>query len=789
MAALCGLAAGWMAGLILFGTRSLGAPWLLAAGALGWLGVRLQAGPAHLVLLALSAGLLSAGGLGQLPVVHTARGGTARLTVDIERTACGVRSCWAEATLRACRDVDPDACVPPLSRVAISSHDELAVGARVAVLARMQPLFAFRNPTPAWSWPWPGVVATAVVADGIPARIERSAWLGSLLVRGRQRVRTAFVATLSPPHDGIARALLLGEGNAVDPELNDAIRCSGVSHVLAVSGMHVTVLAGAFVWLLRAVWLRSPLALWVEARRAGAALGAILAPLVAAFAGGAPSAWRAALMGTLSYGLVALGHRPNMLAVCAASTLFGMLMEPRDALHPGFVLSVLATSALLTLTDAGVGLRARVTESARVWLATAPFLVVAFGTLQVVSVAANVVLAPVGTALIPLVVLHGLSALWLDPLRGVSAALFETASGAFVVAARLASQLDPRFALPSPSALQGLCLATTAGLWLSRAPLRARLLGSAGLLVILLCEEARLRYPLRQNQARLTFVDVGQGDATLIETAAGEHALIDAGGAILGGPDPGARAVLPLLRALRIDRLKVVMLSHPHPDHYGGLEAILSQIDVDELWDTGQGCAEEASSAACALLTRARDRGTRIVRPDELCGRARHIGPLALRVISPCPGFDEGYGANDNSFVLRVEHGARSVLLTGDVECEAEARLVSDRADLRADVLKVGHHGSRTSTTQPFLAAVDPWLAVISAGRGNRFGHPHPDVIARLAQHRKHVLRLDEVGGVRVLSDGQTLVVHAFDERVALDFASAEGTREHQRDADDGARK
>ena len=161
----------------------------------------------------------------------------------------------------------------------------------------------------------------------------------------------------------------------------------------------------------------------------------------------------------------------------------------------------------------------------------------------------------------------------------------------------------------------------------------------------------------------MTFLDVGQGDAALLETA-GHAALIDAGGSIGGGPDPGALAVLPLLRARRITHLDWVVLSHPHPDHYGGLRAVLDSVSVGELWDTGQAEAEATDTAGpvAQLLASAREHGARVARTARaLCGREHTLGGARVRVLAPCPTFDLGRGANDNSFVLRVAHGARSI--------------------------------------------------------------------------------------------------------------------------------
>jgi competence protein ComEC len=265
------------------------------------------------------------------------------------------------------------------------------------------------------------------------------------------------------------------------------------------------------------------------------------------------------------------------------------------------------------------------------------------------------------------------------------------------------------------------------------------------------------------------FLDVGQGDAALVQTAEGATMLIDAGGSMEGGPDPGAASVLPVLSALRIARLDVVVMSHPHPDHYGGLQAVLEALPVAELWDTGQAEAE-GTQGAQRIVELARRRGARVRRPSELCGAPYVLGRARVSVLAPCPAFDEAYGANDNSFVLRLTHGKRSVLFTGDVETAAEARLAQAREPaLRSDVLKVAHHGSRTSSTELFLAAVEPALAVVSAGRANSFGHPHAEVEARLTQLAR-VLRTDRVGGVRLWSDGERVRVSAFDPGVAFEL-------------------
>ncbi|HWZ89097.1 MAG TPA: MBL fold metallo-hydrolase, partial [Polyangiaceae bacterium] len=256
--------------------------------------------------------------------------------------------------------------------------------------------------------------------------------------------------------------------------------------------------------------------------------------------------------------------------------------------------------------------------------------------------------------------------------------------------------------------------------------------------------------------------DVGQGDSNLVDLPNGTLLLIDGGGFVGSPVDPGKAVLLPVLRARRRSRVDIVVLSHPHPDHFTGLASALAEVDVGEFWDTGQGQAEGAGPVYAALLRSLRERGVPIRQPSELCGTVRHFGGASLRVLAPCPSFVPHRGANDNSIVISMEYGARRFLFMGDAEHEEELELLQTHAgDLSADYLKVGHHGSRTSTSEAFLSAVAPALATLSCGVRNRFGHPHLPTLERLAAHDVRTLRLDRSGSVIVTTDGRSLTARA----------------------------
>lgn len=267
---------------------------------------------------------------------------------------------------------------------------------------------------------------------------------------------------------------------------------------------------------------------------------------------------------------------------------------------------------------------------------------------------------------------------------------------------------------------------------------------------------------------RVTAVDVGQGDSLLIDLPDGALMLVDGGGFVGTGFNPGERVLEPLLRARRRGRIDVAVLSHPHPDHYLGLAAVLRAVEVGELWDSGQGEDEGAGPEYHAMLADLRRRGVPIRRPADLCGPPRPFGAAAVDVLGPCPEYEPHINPNDNSLVLRIRHGRRAVLLTGDAEAEQEARLLATRrAELAADLLKVGHHGSRTSTAPDFLEAVAPALAVMSCGVRNRFGHPHPNTLDTLARAGVPALRTDLMGSVIWTTDGEQTEL-----RVAAPFAA-----------------
>jgi competence protein ComEC len=282
-------------------------------------------------------------------------------------------------------------------------------------------------------------------------------------------------------------------------------------------------------------------------------------------------------------------------------------------------------------------------------------------------------------------------------------------------------------------------------LWLSG----RRLLGVLAFLAIVAWLALR---QLPDGRLHTYFLDVGQGDAILVQTPDGRQILID------GGPNPTAllnelSAVMPFW-----DRsLDLIVLTHPDGDHLTGLLAVLDRYQVARVLDTSQ-------TDAAPLAAAWRERLAKGHTPRTIAQRGARItlGDVMLTVLHPSSNSSTGAASDDNnhSVVLRIDYGPTSVLLTGDAESEAEADMIKAGLPLRADLLKIGHHGGNGSTSAPFLAAVAPRAAVIQVGADNSFGHPSREVLRRLTDARVEILRTDTNGRIEAVSDGRKLSVN-----------------------------
>jgi competence protein ComEC len=702
-----------------------------------------------------------------------------RVSGPVERQADAIRFVLAAS---AAGDLALDPPVPVL--VSLWHHgDEPAIlpGDRIEVLGLLRWPRGYRVPGAPDPETWAATRGVVALIGSDAARVEWSAGpeLEPWRLAGRVQRRLADrVSDVVGADGGALRALVTGDRGAMSEEETAWWRESGASHALAVSGLHLAVVALLAFSLVRRGWARVPaLALRVEPARAGALIGALLAVAYTVVTGASPSAVRAMWVVLVFCLGVVLDRRARLADALGAAAILVLIARPAALHDPSVQLSFAATAALgvavarrgRTGSIAGrviAALRATLTTSIFTWLATAPISAWHFGQIALAGPVANLVAVPAVELFALPVGLCGVVLAEVWPAGGaalvaLAALAIERVSSAL---ANLAAWVPALAVATGPVELCAWCAAAAAPLsWLRGWRRGAAAVAAAALAI---AASSWLWHgsiaPGRRTHLTAAFLDVGQGDAAVIELPGGGVWLIDAGGlaGTAHGSAPGREAVARYLAHRRISRLDLVILSHPHPDHFLGLIEVARAVAIDEVWLAAPPAAPELAH----LLEGLRARGTRVTSPP--LGTVWRQGGAALTVLAPVP-LDPGPAAadpvmseNDGSLVVRVELAGRRLLFTGDVEEEGEAALIARGVDLAADLVKAPHHGSRTSSGPALVAATSPRWVVISCGVLNRFGFPHPEVVARWRAAGAAILRTDQVGTVTatIEADGRMRV-------------------------------
>lgn len=581
-----------------------------------------------------------------------------------------------------------------------------------------------------------GIVGPPVASADCPA-----SWRAEL-DRARETLRGHLADSLGErPYAGVVRALAVGEQDAIPAAQWTLFRQTGVTHLMSISGLHITLFSALVYALAQALWRRVPgLALRLPARKAGVLLGFAAAALYTALAGFGIPAQRTLYMlaGAALMALLDRNGSPSRLLAAALSSV--VLIDPWAAFAPGFWLSFGAVAALLWVG----GGRLRPPPTWRAWLeaqwavtlALTPALLLLFHEVSLVSPLANAFAIP----LISLVAVPASLLAAVLPWEAPAALAHAVVAVVMAGLEGLARLPQPVFhaAAPGPAALLPALLG--AALLLLPRGVPARWLG---LFLFLPLFFPRLPAPA-PGELWLTALDVGQGEAVLLRTA--RHSLLfDSGPRFASGEDAGARVVAPYLWSLGIDRLDGLVISHDDIDHSGGTLALLASHRPAWLLTSLAGVpGASLGENGQAILA---------ARPDAIACRAglrwEWDGVRFQMLHPPAHHYAQAnYPDNERSCVLRVDTAHAGVLLTGDIERLSEMNLRERAQPLAAEVLVVPHHGSSSSSTAEFLAAVRPRHFVIPVGHRNRYGHPHPEVLARYRALGAPIWRTDREGAI-----------------------------------------
>jgi competence protein ComEC len=572
-----------------------------------------------------------------------------------------------------------------------------------------------------------------------PAQI--AAWLRRW---SRERLRRFIGAG---QESALVRALVIGERAGLEPETEESFRIAGTYHILAISGAQVALVAGLLIWCLRKV------------RADPVVTALIVCPALAfyaTFVGGDIPVTRAAVMAIILILGLSIDLDADAANLLGLAAILVVVAQPGSVGDVGFQLSFAATLALLRLTPALVRVLGRLPSILRLPLAASlaaqigvtPLLVFHFYRLSPAAVLLNLIAVPLASA----VLLTGLTVLASSALvpalapffgglaRGSAWLLLQSGSIGGV-----GSFWDFRVALPSLV----VCLIYTAGIvGLAVTRHSGRALALIGLATTWL-SLGPATLP-GDGLLRLTVLDVGHGDSLIIRTPRGRIWIVDAGyGASEHTRDMGEAVVAPFLWHSGVRRVDRLVLSHAHFDHVGGASYLASVFQIEEAWE---GPAPRDDPVYSTIARKLEER--RIGRRSVCRGVEEIREDLRIEVLwPPCRRSTARTAHNNDSLVLRLTYGDVAFLFTGDVESDAEGLMTLERAD----VVKVPHHGSRTSSSSGFVETVKPRLAIVSVGRGQWRGHPDREILKRYERQGALIFRTDQDGAVTVVTDGDRI--------------------------------
>jgi len=635
-----------------------------------------------------------------------------------------------------------------------------------------------------------GILVTAYLKDGREIVKVGETSLNPLLKQVenyRTQIRTFLAHHLQSPAAEIAKALILGEKDEISKELRERFSAVGIAHILAISGLHIGIIALVCFFLLKNILKYSTrLILSTDISKVSALITLIPVITYCFIAGHGIATIRATIMVTTYLIAIIIGREKDLWNTVALAAFLILIFSPSSLFDISFQLSFISVIAILYLTPrfsvplfqhsqeplepppgwwkkilTRIALFFLVTTSAIV--GTAPLVAYYFHRITPWGILANVIIIPlIGFLVVPLGLLASLLLFLYQPLAILIVHMMQPLIMLATSIVELFNQLpyaDYRSATPALPEIALFYLAVIILVNIKKSK-KARY-GFALITIVFIFNQGFWYYKNNVSPLlRITSIDVGQGESTLVQLPKGSTMLIDGGGFYDNSFDVGEKVVAQLLWKKKIKHIDYLVLSHPQSDHLNGLVFIAKNFKVKEVWTNGERAYTEPFEEFERTIAEKRIKKLIIDReyPD------RKIKDVLVEFLHPPkpPWYDDPSRANNHSLVIKLTYKDISMLFTGDIYREAERELINTAANLKSTILKVPHHGSKTSSSLEFINQVQPQIAIFSLGFKNIFHLPSKKVIKRYQDQGCQIFRTDQNGAITIETDGSDINTKTF---------------------------
>lgn len=677
-------------------------------------------------------------------------------------------------------------------RIQLAIHDDITAivqpGRKIMVIATIAPIRNYQTPG---AFDYKGFQAAKNIRlsgwiNGRNQLLVSEAAASSLLQRlryeperRRQKIAGFLHAHLSPENAGLFQALLIGYRGNVPPPLIEHFQAAGAMHLLAISGLHLGLLGGMTAFCLMFIGKRSQ---WLLLHTHVPTLAITMTlPILVAYcllAGANPPVVRATLMAGLGLYALLIRRSKDLLHLIAAAALFMLLLSPLSLPTASFQLSFAAIIAIVVILPVLPLFRPsqKPLTSSRPWYrtlfsattslffvscaataATAPLMLFHFNRLSLVGPLMNLVLEP----LICLWALPAglLSILFMDAAPELALVFLKSGEPGLWFAQRAAAAAAQ---IPSstlwtitPSAIE-IFLYYLAVILLVKGRSKVPMMAALVLFCIIAGSFSSLHRPAQSKITTVHFLDIGQGNSSLLQLPNGQNILVDGGGGSSRRFNIGKSVIAPFLWKQRIWRLDGIIVSHPDADHFNGIPFVLKRFSPSVLYVNGQDARENRSYQALLATARSHRVDIQPLQAGKTIAADRYFS-LSCMGMNGLVDQSRGGVDNERSLVIRLRHKARTFLLPGDIPSSMEHVLLKHYQDLTTDVLIASHHGSITSSSEAFMRASNPRLIVVSAGYGKAGTHPHPKLLAAWEKNNYQVLLTSRDGTITCTTDGKNL--------------------------------